>query len=115
VTPASTTLLYQLVKRHYPDFLAALAERRRRLAPLHQARAGAGQEDEHRRAKVGDPAREEQRGAHLRVRHRVLLDADDEVVAHVVERHNEDDEATQRVDAVEAVLAGCHGRPRPLA
>jgi hypothetical protein len=81
------------------------AELARRLARGHQSGAGAREQHEHRCAEVRYPAREEQQRRDVRVRHRVLYAAGDEIVTCVIEHHDHEHEAAQHVDRSEAVRA----------
>ncbi|MNT17603.1 hypothetical protein D3C72_1527610 [compost metagenome] len=79
-------------------------ERGRRRAAVRLLRAvekgrQPGQEHEHRRAQVRQQAAEEQRRRRLRHQHRVgHLVVQVEGLAHVVQQHEQDHEAAQRVD-----------------
>jgi hypothetical protein len=75
-------------------------------------RAGAGAEEERRRADVRDEAREEQRYGRRREVRRVRAERPEEV-ARVVERHDHHDDAAQDVDGFDAVTHGVRYEARP--
>jgi hypothetical protein len=70
-------------------------------AALVQPGAGAGQQHEHRRAEVGDPASQEQQPGRLRQVGGVVAVVD-EVIAAVVECHDHDHQPAQAVDRAQA-------------
>jgi len=70
---------------------------RRRATAAREKGAGTGEQEERRRAQVRDPPCQEQR--HRRLREVDWVEAGyTEVVAHVIERHQDHDTAAQRVD-----------------
>jgi hypothetical protein len=77
-----------------------------RAAPAHEPGTDAGQEDEDGRAEVRDPAGEVQREIGLRQVERIAAHAG-EVIAHVIERHQHDDQAAQDVDRLQTHTGAC--------
>jgi hypothetical protein len=70
---------------------------RRRATAAREKRAGAGEQEERRCAQVRNPPCQEQR--HRRLREVEWVEAGyTEIVAHVIERHQDHDAAAQRVD-----------------
>ncbi|MNP18503.1 hypothetical protein D3C76_1109870 [compost metagenome] len=70
----------------------------------------AGEQDEHRRTQVGEGAAEEQPGVGVGDVHRVAdLTVQEEGFAHVVEQHEDNDQAAQGVDAEQALVGGWGG------
>ena len=74
------------------------------LAPS-ESRAGPGEQHEHRRTEVRDPARREQPDGDVRIRHRILFGREQEEVPDVVDRHDDDDQPAHHVDGAEAIGA----------
>ena len=81
------------------------ARRAGRSARRHQARAGSGEEHEHRRAEMRDPPREEEGGTNRRIGHRIRFAAHVEEIAHVIDGHDHDHETTKHVDAGQPIGA----------
>ena len=71
----------------------------------HQSGAGSRQQHEHRRAEVRDPSRGEQPDGDVGIRHRILVRGHHEMVADMVDRHDDDDQPAQHVDGAEPVGA----------